>query len=267
MHMHTVAPTFAPLIGFGQVRHSRFRPAVHRFAYPNWFVLLPMRSWRCSADATTLARNTPAALSFYDSDHGDGRDDALAWLETLLTQAGITDADGEVWLHTYPRVWGYTFKPVSFWHCYRGDGTLAAIVAEVNNTFGERHCYLLPQPHYGVPCHADKVFHVSPFCEVRGSYRFAFMRRVVADSDSEALCASHWLARVELHDAEGTLLTTSVSGELMTLNAQTRRRALWSYPWLSVGVMLRIHWQAFRLWRKRVPFFRKPMPPTEFVTR
>jgi DUF1365 family protein len=55
--------------------------------------------------------------------------------------AGIADARGEVWLHCMPRVLGYAFKPVSFWYCHREDGTLAAIVVEVNNTFGERHCY------------------------------------------------------------------------------------------------------------------------------
>jgi DUF1365 family protein len=262
--MHTIAPQFAPLIGFGQVRHSRLRPTSHHFTYPNWFLLLPMRSWRDDAAASVLARNTPAALSFYDCDHGDGRSDALTWLDDLLAQEGITEADGEVWLHTYPRVWGYTFKPVSFWHCYRADGALVAIVAEVNNTFGERHCYLLPQPSYGVPSHAEKVFHVSPFCDVSGRYRFAFMRRV---TDTAAPMPSHWLARVELHDGDGLLVNTSVSGALQALNPATRRRALWSYPWLSVGVMLRIHWQALQLWRKRVPFFRKPTPPTEFVTR
>ena len=73
---------------------------------------------------------------------------------------------------------GYVFKPVSFWHCHRPDGSLAAIVAEVNNTFGERHCYLLTGPTlaYGREMVANKVFHVSPFCHVQGSYRFRFMR-------------------------------------------------------------------------------------------
>src|SRR3989344_4698121 len=89
-----------------------------------------------------------------------------AWLDELLRTEGVTDATGEVWLHCYPRVLGYTFKPVSFWYCHRADGHLRAIVVEVNNTFGERHCYLLDAPQYGVEQQARKVFHVSPFCEV-----------------------------------------------------------------------------------------------------
>ena len=73
---------------------------------------------------------------------------------------------------------GYVFKPVSFWYCERADGSLAAIVVEVNNTFGERHCYLLAgeQLAYGHDLQRAKVFHVSPFCHIVGGYRFRFMR-------------------------------------------------------------------------------------------
>ncbi len=133
------------LIATGVVRHRRLRPAAHAFQVPTYFLLLPMRQLRDEPDAA-LARNRFALLSFHDRDHGDGGADALAWLEELLAAEGIADADGEVWLHTYPRVLGYVFKPVSFWYCHRADGSLAAIVAEVNNTFGERHCYLLAGP-------------------------------------------------------------------------------------------------------------------------
>ena len=151
------------LIGFGQVRHSRARPRRHAFAYPTWFLLLPMRSL-AKQPAAGLALNRRAAISFHDADHGDGRSvaqgGALAWLDELLQSQNIHDAQGEVWLHCYARVWGYAFKPVSFWYCHRSNNSLAAIVVEVNNTFGERHCYVLPKPHYGQTLHADKVFHV-----------------------------------------------------------------------------------------------------------
>jgi uncharacterized protein len=148
-----------PLIGFGQVRHTRLAPVRHAFVYATYFLMLPMRSLQTSApgNRSGLAINRRAALSFYDSDHGDGRGaaqgGALGWLDELLQQEGIQDATGEVWLHCYPRVWGYTFKPVSFWYCHRAAhdqaGSLRAIVVEVNNTFGERHCYLLDAPEFG----------------------------------------------------------------------------------------------------------------------
>jgi DUF1365 family protein len=112
------------LIGFGQVRHARLRPAPHAFNYGTFFLMLPMRSLR-KASAGPLPINRAGAISFHDADHGDGRDaqagGALAWLDELLTQEGITDADGEVWLHCYPRVLGYTFKPVIFFYCHAAD--------------------------------------------------------------------------------------------------------------------------------------------------
>ena len=252
------------LIGFGQVRHARSRPKAHAFAYPTFFLMLPMRSLRAHGSGA-LARNRAAALSFHDRDHGDGRDDSLAWMDGLLAMQGIHDADGEIWLHTYPRVLGYAFKPVSFWYCHRADGTLRAVLAEVNNTFGERHCYLLDAPRYGVPATADKVFHVSPFCPVRGEYRFVFMRST-HDGTDEA--QDRTVARIDYHDEPGTeaLIRTSVSGTLEPLTAASTRRALWRHPAMTLGVIARIHWQALRLWIKRAPFFRQPPPPADFVS-
>jgi hypothetical protein len=247
----------APLLGRGVVLHRRLRPRDNAFRYGTYFVMLPMRSL-AAAGVPGLPRNRRGWLSFHDADHGDGRADALAWLTDLLATEGVHDADGEVWLHTYPRVLGYVFKPVSFWHCHRTDGSLAALVAEVNNTFGERHCYLLtgPQLAYGRELTARKVFHVSPFCRVEGRYRFRFMRT-----------ADRVVARVDHDDDAGALLQTSVSGVLEALTPRAVRRALWGQPLMTLGVIARIHWQALKLFVKRVPLARKPKPPERFVTR
>ncbi|TWO66626.1 DUF1365 domain-containing protein [Caenimonas sedimenti] len=246
-----------PQVGTGEVRHTRLRPARNAFAYPTFFLLLPMRQMRTGGSGA-LARNRPALLSFHDRDHGDGRPDALAWLDDTLRGAGISDADGEAWLHCYPRVLGHTFKPVSFWYCHRGDGSLRAIVVEVNNTFGERHCYLLDAPAWGRELEARKVFHVSPFCEVRGHYRFRFLL---------APDRARTVARIDYDDGAGALLQTSVSGTLAPATAAALRAALWRHPLLTLGVVARIHWQALKLWVKRVQFIRKPSPPQAFLTR
>ena len=245
------------LLGTGLVRHKRLKPAVHAFEYPTYFLMLPLRKLRLEPCAA-LPRNRFGLLSFHDRDHGDGRADALAWLDELLGNEGIVDATGEVWLHTYPRVLGYAFKPVSFWHCQRPDGTLAAIVAEVNNTFGERHCYLLSgdQLAYGRELRARKVFHVSPFCDVQGQYRFRFMHT-----------GQRTVARVDHDDDTGPLLETSVSGHLQPLTARAARSAFFGMPMMTFGVIARIHWQALQLWLKRVPFFSKPEPPPALTSR
>ncbi len=253
-----------PLIGRGQVRHVRLRPVRHAFAYRTAFLLLPMRRLR-EQDCSALRRNRWGLVSFHDSDHGCGGSDALAWLENLLHGEGITDADGEVWLHTYPRVLGYVFKPVSFWYCHRRDESLAAIVVEVNNTFGERHCYLLAGPGlaFGQELAATKVFHVSPFCRTEGRYRFRFLR-TAGDAASHP---NRTVVRIEHDDAEGPLLQASVSGRLEALTATGLRRAFGGAPLLTLGVIARIHWQALKLWLKRVPFISKPQAPDAFVSR
>ncbi len=247
-----------PLIGFGQVRHTRLRPKVHRFAYATFFLLLPMRALAHGADAGALAVNRRGAISFHDVDHGDGRPvasgGALAWLDALLRAEGVHDADGEVWLHCYPRVLGYTFKPVSFWYCERADGSLRAIVVEVNNTFGERHCYLLDAPAWGAELKAEKVFHVSPFCDVSGGYRFRFLF-----TDKGGVLRT--VARIDHDDDAGALIETSVSGELVPATRAALRRALSHYPVMTLAVIARIHWQALRLWGKRIGFRSKPKPP------
>ncbi len=258
------------LIGFGDVRHTRLRPRRHTFTYPTYFLMLPLRSLEGEPkNDARWAINQTGLLSFFEADHGDGRSPAqggvLAWMDELLLREGIHDATGEVWLHTYPRVLGYSFKPVSFWYCHRASddqgGALRAIVVEVNNTFGERHCYLLNSPRYGVEQRSDKVFHVSPFNPVAGHYRFNFMRSAQTGLERS-------LARIDYYDdRDNAVLQTSVGGTLVPLTRAALRRALWRYPFMTLGVVLHIHSQALRLWLKKVPFFRKPAPPDAFVSR
>lgn len=260
----------ATLIGFGCVRHTRLAPRRHAFAYPVYFLLLPLRSLRVRPDPA-LARNRFGLVAFHDRDHGDGGDDALAWFDMLLAGEGIRDADGEVWLQTFPRVLGHAFKPVSFWYAHRTDGSLAAVVAEVNSTFGERHCYVLHGTGlaWGRELSAAKVLHVSPFCETAGRYRFRFLRagHSAGPARRHRGATDHLIARVDHDGARGPLLQTSISGALQPLDAAALRRAFWGMPLMTLCVVARIHWQALRLGLKGLPWFRKPHAPAAFVSR
>lgn len=262
------ACTIQPQLCFGQVRHRRLRPLVNEFEYGVYFMRLPLRALGQAPFASRLfSRNRFNLLSFRDSDHGDGRQPLLSWIERLLRDEGITDADGEIWLQAFPRVLGYVFNPVSFWFCHRNDGALRAVLCEVRNTFGEKHCYLLDTGapiSYGVELQAKKIFHVSPFCQVEGSYRFRFM--LAPRLDGEAQVESS-LARIDYDDAAGPLLLTSISGRSSPVSDGSVLKAFFTYPLMTLGVVVKIHWQALRLWLRRVSFFSKPSPPDHKVTR
>lgn len=257
-----------PQIGLGTVRHARLRPSAHRFAYRSFFLRLPLRALARQPLALRALRVNRAGLfALHDADHGDGRP-MLAWIEALLAQAGIKDATGEIWLHAFPRVLGYVFNPVSFWLCQRADGALRAVVCEVNNTFGEKHCYVLAHDdgrplRWGEELTATKAFHVSPFCRVAGRYRFRFMLAAPRVGED----AARFIARIDHDDADGPLLLTSIEGRLALLTDAALVRAFFAYPAFTFGVMARIHWQALKLWLKRVPFFSKPAPPAAVLTR
>lgn len=257
-----------PQLSIGQVRHSRLRPAKNAFSYSVFTLMLPLRALGDGPLGSRLcSRNRFNLLSFHDRDHGDGQTPLIDWIDGMLRAEGVTDADGEIWLQSFPRVLGYVFNPVSFWFCHRNDGALRAIVCEVNNTFGERHCYLLDSGGimpWGREMMATKIFHVSPFCAVEGSYRFRFMRATQARGES---APERIVARIDYHDAQGPLLLTSVSGVLQPLNDASAARAFITHPLMTLGVIFRIHWQALKLFFKRVPFFSKPEPPAKVLSR
>lgn len=244
---------------FGEVRHRRLRPREHAFRYPAWFVRAPLAALETRAGNWLFGINRRSLLSLHAADHGDGGA-PRRWIDSLLESAGLK-ADGEIWLHAFARVFGYAFKPVSFWFCHRADGALLAVVAEVHNTFGERHVYLLADEQgaplkSGAELRAVKAFHVSPFCAVEGSYRFRFINRT-----------DRAVARIDYDDGDGPLLLTSLSGVLEQAGRTQRLRALLGFPLFSAAVILRIHWHALRLWFARVPFHRKPTAPDTILTR
>jgi uncharacterized protein len=243
----------------GQTWHKRDKPVENSFAYGLVFLLLPMRAMsRLAAKEQVVPHNRRGLLSFWDSDHGLGKGDALAWAEQVFTDNGLTNFDGEIWLQTLPRILGYAFKPVSYWFAVRPDGTLAAVLVEVNNTFGERHCYLLNSRTlaWGQKTFASKCFHVSPFFENRGEYTFQFNHQ-----------GQHIVSTIELISPSGAKLKTSWTGHSEPATKRALHKAIALAPLMTLMVVVKIHWQALKLFAKRVPFFRQPKAPKDFISK
>jgi len=256
------ALAFPPGVCFGVVFHRRHQPVDHRFAYPVAALRLPMARL-AELSVPLLGIERPHVFSFRSADHGPGDGQPLLpWLRGLLGDAGLDAVcDGEVTLQTFPRQFGYQFNPVSFWFCHGRDGSLRAVLAEVNNTFGERHCYLVHHPDgrpmaSGERFDASKCFHVSPFFPVRGAYAFRF------DFSPKAQSVS-----IDYVDGDERLLSTRIGGSMTQLDGRAMGRWLLRHPWMTAAVIARIHWHALILWLRGVPFHRKPQPPTEEYSR
>ncbi len=259
--MKAVSDPMVPVACFGAVMHERHVVAGNRFTYPIAFMRLPL-SRLDDLKVPLLGIDRPGLLSFRSADHG-ARDGSalLPWIRALLARHDLDDiADGEVVLHAMPRVLGYVFNPVSFWFCHDREGCLRVVLAEVNNTFGERHNYLIHHPDRrpiegGDELVARKVFHVSPFFPVVGEYRFRFEGR-----------GSLHAVVIDYYDQGVKQLSTRVGGKATPLDGAATSRWLLRFPLMTIGVIARIHWQALRLWLKKARFHRKPPPPLEDTT-
>jgi hypothetical protein len=247
--------------------HKRFKPVVHPFSYGVFFLRVPLASLDRLGNRW-FGKDHFNLLSFMTRDYGPRDGTSLdAWARALLAREGVTTVDGEIVLQTFPRVLGYVFNPISIWYCFDRIGNLRAALCEVNNTFGERHNYLVAHGNQSAILPGDwltarKVFHVSPFCEVTGHYRFRFEQ-----------IGGRAFAQIDYHDDESVsidasrLIATTVHGTPEPLTAQGTLYAFFRYPLMTFGVIARIHWQALKLWLKRVPFVAKPDPPVIETTR
>lgn len=131
-----------------------------------------------------FSRNRANLASLRDRDHGGapGQGTGANWVRDLLHIQDLEVADGQILLLAQPRILGHVFNPVSFWLCHDMDGALRVVIAEVSNTFGDRHCYLCHRDDLAPITRSDilsaqKIFHVSPFQPVEGSYTFRFDMR------------------------------------------------------------------------------------------
>ena len=237
----------------GKVMHRRRHPVENHFVYPVFFLLLRLDELKDNS-SPFFGVNRKRPVSFNFRDYGDGRDPEI-WVREVLRENAVTDCDGPIWVQTFPRLFGYLFNPVSFWYCTRQDETIGAIIAEVNNTFGDKHYYLLtPKSESGDfrGLRAAKRLYVSPFYPVEGEYRFDFN----IDFDAPRVKIDYF--------KDGKLqLNTAIHGKSRRLSGASLAVAIMQQPFLTLGVIVKIHWQALRLWLKGVPLCRRPTSTLE----
>jgi uncharacterized protein len=243
-----------------RVMHRRLVAPYYRFVYRVFYLLLDIDQIGAAAQGTRLfSHNRFNLLAFHDRDHGDGSGRLRAWAESVLTGADIELAGGRIRLLVLPRLLGHAFNPISLWYCEHRDGSLRAVIAEVRNTFGEKHCYLLGADGaampYETPHEKDKRFHVSPFFDLVGRYRF------ILGEPGERL-------RVAIHEArEGqAILDATVAGERRPLGDAAILGLVALMPFMTLKVVAGIHWEALKIWLRGGKFHRKPEPPSVGVS-
>jgi len=246
----------------GGVTHRRLRRRDHRLNYRVFWLLLDLAEIDgLDRRLRLFSRNRFNLLSFHDRDHGDGSGAALRpQIEAWLERAGVALEGGPIRLLTMPRVLGYVFNPISLYYCHRADGRLAAVIYEVTSTFGVRHAYVIPVPVEDqaeglIRQSAAKALYVSPFMGMQMDYEFR------GHAPGERLDLT-----IDGVDSGGVLITAAMSGERHDLTDADLLSAAVALPFLTLKVVAAIHWEALKLWLKRVPLTRQPPPAWEPVT-
>lgn len=234
----------------GHTVHQRSVPFTHRFKYGLALIDVDIdRLEAADAQSAAFRVDGGALFSFNQNDHGDREPNGLRpWADRQFSQAGIELEGGSIRLITFPRHVFYKFAPISLWLGHDPEGRLRGILYEVNNTFGESHIYAAKTPDGARHQHTtDKVFHVSPFFDVSGQYKFTLRW---TDTDLSLIVASQ-KAGAQTHVATIQARSYQASTAAFLKLALTK-------PLSSLTVTLAIHWQALKLWLKGAKYHSKP---------
>ncbi len=243
----------------GAVIHTRLRPRRHRLRYRMFMMAFDLDELDDLQNNCRLFSHDRFNLfSFFDRDHGEGSAEPLrVQIEHRLGQAGLSIAGGAVRLVCMPRLLGFVFNPISVYYCHGANGALVAMLYEVNNTFGERHTYLIPADPTAETIRQScaKRLHVSPFMDMDMSYDF----RLTIPSESVSL-------NITGRDAEGPLIATCFAGRRREVTDGALISAFFSYPLLTLAVVAGIHWEALKLFLKGIKVRRLPQAPKQSVS-
>jgi len=237
----------------GSVAHRRIQPRAHRFRYQAFWLLLDLDELdESSSKLRWFSYNRSNIFSLYDADHGDGTQTPLrVQVERQLSDAGIDLSGGRVRLLCMPRTLGYCFNPISIFFCHRADGTLAAVVYQVHNTFGERHSYVIPVEDQSAVLHQNcqKLFYVSPFLEMDMRYDF----RITGPDERIAV-------GISTSSSAKPVLYAVLTGSRREFTDRNLLFVFLKIPAITIKVIAAIHWEALRLWIKGIRLHRRPSP-------
>lgn len=251
----------------GEVMHRRSRPKAYEFVYRVFNIVLDIdRLAEPAARCRLFSHNRFNLFSFHDRDHGPRDGSPLRpWIDEQLAAAGLGHAAADVRLLCMPRVLGYGFDPLSIWYCHDAGGDLRAILYQVKNTFGDQHGYLLPvgdsvggdTADQAAPSdhEFDKIFHVSPLIAMDARYRI----RTASPDDTLAVL-------IRESDDEGEFLVATLTGERRAMTDGALVRQFLRVPFMSLKVIVAIHWQAIRLMLRGVKYTNRPEPPADGVS-
>jgi uncharacterized protein len=227
----------------GTVMHRRLRPCRHQFRYRAFWLLLDLDDLAdLSSRLRLFSYNGTNLFSLHDVDHGDGSTTPLRLqIERQLAMAGVDIEGGAIKLLCMPRTFGYSFNPLSIYFCHRTNGTLAAIIYQVHNTFSERHSYVFPVETTSVGVHqaCRKSFYVSPFLDMDLHYEFR-----VAPPDERVAVA------VQVATSNETVMHAGLAATRRAFTDRALFLMLLAIPAVTLKVIAAIHWEAARLWLK-----------------
>lgn len=191
-------------------------------------------------------------ISFYRKDYIGGGDSIEKEVKRRIHDASGRQFNGRILILTHMRYLGFCFNPVSFYFCYENeDDQPRFILAEINNTpWNERYCYVLDNENASNGPQDfvfGKQFHVSPFMPMDLEYRWRFH-----------LQPNRIEIEMALHDEESVCFEARLDLEPQPFTAASMMWVPLKYPFVTLAVVFRIYWQAFRLWLKRVPFYEHP---------
>ena len=232
----------------GEVAHYRFLPKIHSFKYKVFSLCVDLDELDEINRFKGFSVNAFNLLSFHENDYGLGQLGLRQYVNSVLTKRGFSEATSRIELLCYPRILGYVFNPLSIYFCYDQDNNLQVVMYEVSNTFGDRHSYLLNvDTQHEIKQECEKALYVSPFMPMQCYYQFEIK-----------LKNNRVSTLIKLFNFEDEhLLNALFVGEKRNFDEENVKDLFFSYPLMTLKVVIGIHWEALRLWVKKVKLVKR----------